>query len=562
MELPANTPLAARVPPRSAATVVLLRAGVAGLELLLMRRGSTAANFSGAFVFPGGMLERSDAQPRAVRHVIGIEAAEADRRLEVSADALGYWVAVVRECYEEAGILLALDAHRQPLSTQRLASLAPYRAALNARQLSFLDLLEREELLIPAHQIAYMAHWITPPTQLRRFDTRFFVAIAPAEQAAQHDNAELVESQWLSPAAVRQRVEYEQMNVALPTQTLVELMGQHASPESALAQAQAMVRVPTVRPCRAEGREGPKVFRLGEAPYAEIHWTDPDETGATTYELLADVPKRLDRYVTRIVAPNASYMTGPGTNTYLVGERDIAVIDPGPDDPVHLRTLIEAGAGRIRWILLTHTHPDHAPAAAALRAATGARIAGRAGAQGAEHNISVEFDRILSEGDTVSLEGCALQTVHTPGHASNHLCYLLSPTRMLFSGDHIVQGFTVVIAPPDGNMRHYLQSLERLMAIDPAILAPGHGYLIANPTDEAARLIAHRLKREAKVRGAVTRAGGRATLATLLPQVYDDVSPALYPVATLSLQAHLEKLLADGELVHHEDQWVQLRPHH
>jgi glyoxylase-like metal-dependent hydrolase (beta-lactamase superfamily II) len=313
------------------------------------------------------------------------------------------------------------------------------------------------------------------------------------------------------------------------------------------------------RPCLAQGRDGPRLFGAGDAQYAEIHWVDPEESGESTYDLLPDVPKRLDRYVVRMLAPNPGFMTGPGTNTYIVGERELIVIDPGPADSAHIAAVIAAGAGRIRWIVLTHTHRDHSPGATSLREATGARIAGRSGGADSPHDGHVALDRVLADGDVVRCDGVELQVVHTPGHASNHLCYLLAQTRMLFTGDHVIQGSTVVIAPPDGNMNAYLQSLRRLQSLDVAILAPGHGYLIGQPPQEIARLLAHRLARERKVRSTLRGLGGRATLAQLLPKVYDDVPAAIHPIAARSLRAHLEKLVEDGELQFSEEIWSEHR---
>lgn len=273
-------------------------------------------------------------------------------------------------------------------------------------------------------------------------------------------------------------------------------------------------------------------------------------------DLLPGVPGKLDRYVTRLVARNAGVMTGPGTNTYLVGERELAVIDPGPEDAAHVRAILEAGAGRIRWILCSHTHLDHAESAAALKQATGARIAAMAKAgtgsppPGGEHDVKLVLDQALADGDAVELDGFSLRAIHTPGHASNHLCFLLPETGMLFTGDHVMQGSTVVIAPPDGNMRAYLQSLRRLLELELAVLAPGHGYLIHDPRAEAERLVEHRLRRESKVRHALLAAGAAAPLATLLPRVYDDVPQTLHPIAAKSLQAHLDKLVEDGEVRH------------
>jgi glyoxylase-like metal-dependent hydrolase (beta-lactamase superfamily II) len=277
------------------------------------------------------------------------------------------------------------------------------------------------------------------------------------------------------------------------------------------------------------------------------------------YELTPGIARPLDRCVTRIIAPNPGVMTGPGTNTYLVGEKQLAVIDPGPEDGAHLRAILTAGGGRILWILCSHTHPDHAAAALALSKATGAPIAAVSPPR-TDHDLDLMLDRSLRDGELIELEdGVLIRTVATPGHASNQVCFLLENTKMLFTGDHIMQGSTVVIWPPDGNMAAYLRSLQRLTTFDVDILAPGHGYLIGSPRAEIARLIQHRLAREAKVREALRKAGGWATLDTLLPVVYADVSPALHPLAARSLQAHLEKLAEDDEVTRAETGMYALR---
>ena len=281
--------------------------------------------------------------------------------------------------------------------------------------------------------------------------------------------------------------------------------------------------------------------------YWEIGWLDPQGAGTASDELLAGKPKRLDPLVTRLLAPNPGPLTGPGTNTYLVGRQELAVIDPGPADRAHLEAILAAGAGRIRLILCTHTHPDHSSAAAELARATGAPIAGRVASPGG-HDVPVSFARVLEDGERLTLDGLHLAVIHTPGHASNHLCFLLDETRMLFCGDHIVQGSTVVIPPPDGNMRAYIESLRRLADADCQVLAPGHGYLLGEPRAQAERLIRHRLAREEKVRQGLRASGGKASLVALLGPVYGDVPQAMHPVAQCSLKAHLDKLLEDGEI--------------
>lgn len=162
--------------------------------------------------------------------------------------------------------------------------------------------------------------------------------------------------------------------------------------------------------------------------------------------LVADVPVSVAKLVRRVLCDNPGAMTGPGTNSYLVGIDEVAVIDPGPADDDHLDALAAAGGDRIRWILCTHTHSDHSPGAAGLKERTGAEVLGFADLEG------LVCDRHLVDGDTIEATEFTLRAIHTPGHASNHLCFLLERDRMLFSGDHVMDGSTVVINPPDGDM--------------------------------------------------------------------------------------------------------------
>lgn len=270
---------------------------------------------------------------------------------------------------------------------------------------------------------------------------------------------------------------------------------------------------------------------------------DPDDEDANPeepYPLIPGVARALSPLVRRIVAPNPGMMTGPGTNTYLVGIDEIVVIDPGPDDAEHLDAIVGCGGDRIRWIAVTHTHPDHAPGAAGLKERTGAEVLGFGARDG------FKPDRRIAEGFTIEATEFRLKAIHTPGHASNHLCYLLEEERMLFSGDHVMQGSTVVIKPPDGDMTAYLASLERLKKLRLRSIAPGHGHLIEKPLPLVDWYIEHRLEREQKVLDALT-AKGTTTIADLLPEVYGDVDESLYPVARFSLHAHLIKLAADGK---------------
>jgi glyoxylase-like metal-dependent hydrolase (beta-lactamase superfamily II) len=252
--------------------------------------------------------------------------------------------------------------------------------------------------------------------------------------------------------------------------------------------------------------------------------------------------------VRRLVARNPGFMTGPGTNTYLVGLERYLVIDPGPDDPIHVERIVQETGGRIDAVLATHTHPDHSPAAKALVAATGAKAMGKPAPVHGRQDAGFEPSQLLNDGDRVSAGSLTLRALHTPGHASNHLCYLLEGTGLLFTGDHLMQGSTVVIAPPDGSMGDYLRSLARLQKEPVTRIAPGHGLTIEDAQAEVVRIIAHRLQREAKV---IARLGDLelANIDTLVAGVYDDVDPRLHPVAKGSLLAHLLKLEEDGRVV-------------
>ena len=250
--------------------------------------------------------------------------------------------------------------------------------------------------------------------------------------------------------------------------------------------------------------------------------------------------------VRRLTAPNPGVMTGPGTNAYLLGHDDIALIDPGPEIDSHREALLAAAGGRLRWIFCTHTHRDHSPLALSLKVATGAQVFGfgRTPTDGRQDETFVP-DRALVDGDVVACDGFSLRAVHTPGHASNHLCYLLEDRGVLFTGDHVMQGSTVVISPPDGDMQAYLDSLERLLQLPIGALAPGHGHVIETPHDEVRRLIAHRLKREDKVRAALARVGP-ATMEVLVAHAYDDVPVRIHNVAMRSLHASLIRLERNG----------------
>lgn len=257
--------------------------------------------------------------------------------------------------------------------------------------------------------------------------------------------------------------------------------------------------------------------------------------------------------VRRIVAPNPSMMTGPGTNTYVLGANGSVVIDPGPVIDGHVAAIL-AEAGGLRAVLVTHTHPDHSPAARVIGDRTGARLVGRAAPGGRHQDTGFRPDDEPADGEALAFDDVTLRVLHTPGHASNHLCFLREEDGLLFTGDHIINGSTVVIDPPDGNMAAYLESLERLKQEPVRRIAPGHGELLDDPVAVCDALIAHRAKREAKVAEALAAHPGR-TSTGLTKIVYADVDPKLHPVAERSLLAHLQKLRDEGRAEERDGRW-------
>jgi len=268
----------------------------------------------------------------------------------------------------------------------------------------------------------------------------------------------------------------------------------------------------------------------------------PDDEAPAPKPLVTGVASALSPLVRRILAPNPGVMTGPGTNTYLVGIDEAVVIDPGPDDDGHLQAILGCGGDRIRWVVCTHTHPDHHPLAARLADATGAEVLAYAGRDG------LEVDATLGDGDVIEATEFRLRALHTPGHASNHLCFLLEEERLLFTGDHVMEGSTVVIAPPDGDMAAYLDSLERLRSLRPPLraIAPGHGHLIEDPKAKLTEYVEHRLDRERQVVATLRELGGEATPADLVERIYEGLADELVPRARQSVHAHLRKLADDG----------------
>ena len=257
----------------------------------------------------------------------------------------------------------------------------------------------------------------------------------------------------------------------------------------------------------------------------------------------------------RLTGNNPGIMTGPGTNTYLVGHERIAVIDPGVEDEQHVQRIAELGDGRIEWILVTHAHPDHSPASRALSRLTGAPVLAHPHRLQGIRDTDFRADGHLLDNEALRTPEFTLRAIHTPGHAADHLAFLLEEDAILLAGDQVMDGATVVIAPPDGDMAAYLDSLRKLRELHLRAIAPAHGRLLESPQAVFDEIIKHRLAREAMVLAAVCDAGHHQ-ITEMVKYIYTDVPEVLHPVAEGSVHAHLLKLQDEGLVREEDGHWL------
>ena len=548
---PHREPVATRL----AATVLLLRdaAGDGALEVLMTRRSPHASFAAGAYVFPGGGIDVLDAAPAT--H------AAADRRPTQNDLHLTQAIAAIRESFEELGVLLARHAGgpRQGLMAdgQDIAAIdrhQPFAAQCAARGLR-----------LAADGVYLLAHWTGDRDLPRRFEVPFLVARMPEGQTPVADETEQFEPVWVRPADALARHEAGQFFMIYPTIRTLQRLAKFVSTQAVL-DAVAHEQ-PLWVSCPRAGLLGGTEARYmeDEMPFGELALVCPDGQIVHPLDWQTERAVPLLRNVQRLTAPNPGVMTGPGTNSYLVGDpaTGFIAIDPGPADAEHLDKLWRAAGGDIRMIVCTHSHPDHSPGAAPLQALcvqagrAAPPILGLPSAPTARAASAFTPDRALQNNELLALMGKApegkithtLQVIHTPGHAANHVCLLLREDGLLFSGDHILNGSTTVIDPPDGNMADYLDSLDRLDALcaehSVEFILPAHGHVLGGPINGArsaiAKLKAHRLAREAKVLAAM-QALPDGSMEDWVQHAYDDVPPRMWPVAQRSLLAHVERI--------------------
>ena len=527
-------------PTRPAATVLLLRDSASGIEVLMTRRSMRASFAPGAYVFPGGGVDAADAAAHG----------QSTRRATQSELHLTQAIAAIRESFEELGVLLARHADGRYATTADIAALdrnAPFVAQCSARGLT-----------LAGDQVFVLAHWITDRDLPRRFDVPFLVARMPEGQSPVADETEQFEPVWVRPADALARHEAGGFFMIFPTIRTLQRLRQFNTVDAVL-QACAVSEQPLWTSCPRAGLLAGAEARYMEmdAPYGELALTSPDGQMVHSLDWQTAQPVALLKNLMRLTAPNPGVMTGPGTNSYLVGDpaTGYIAIDPGPADPDHLARLWRAAGGNIRMIVCTHSHPDHSPGALPLQAlcANKPPILGLPSAPTARAASTFTPDRALRNQELLALTGKGsegeithtLKIIHTPGHAANHLCLVLLEDGLLFSGDHILNGSTTVVDPPDGEMTAYLDSLDQLSSAcdDHQIefILPAHGYVLGQAKTAIAQLKSHRLRREAKILS-VMQAQPDGTLDDWVALAYDDVDARIWPVAKRSLLAHVERI--------------------
>ena len=540
---------------RPAATVLLLRdtPDNGGLEVLMTRRSGTASFAPGAYVFPGGGIDALDASPET--H------AAADRRPAQGDLHLTQAIAAIRESFEELGVLLARHTGGP---RKGLMADAHDIAAIDRHQ-PFAAQCTARGLRLAADSVYLLAHWTGDRDLPRRFEVPFLVARMPEGQEPVADETEQFEPVWVRPADALARHEAGQFFMIYPTIRTLQRLAKFDATQAVL-DAVAHEQ-PLWVSCPRAGLLGGTEARYmeDEMPFGELALVCPDGQIVHPLDWQSERPVQLLKNLQRLTAPNPGVMTGPGTNSYLVGDpaTGFIAIDPGPADAEHLDKLWRAAGGDIRMIVCTHSHPDHSPGAAPLQALcvqagrAAPPILGLPSAPTARAASAFTPDRALQNNELLALMGKApegkithtLQVIHTPGHAANHLCLLLQEDGLLFSGDHILNGSTTVIDPPDGNMADYLDSLDRLDALcaehSVEFILPAHGHVLGGPINGArsaiAKLKAHRLAREAKVLAAM-QALPDGSMEDWVQHAYDDVPPRMWPVAQRSLLAHVERI--------------------
>ncbi|HBB94580.1 MAG TPA: MBL fold metallo-hydrolase [Blastocatellia bacterium] len=496
--------------PKDAAAVILLRPNTDpnNPEVYWVKRSTKLAFLGGYRAFPGGQRETFDAEVR-VRNC-----EDEERAAMISCAA--------RELFEEVGVLLARGS--KTLTVGQRASLFD---DLESKRVTWPQLLDHFGLQLDANDFTFAGRWLTPPFAPRRFDTWFFLVNSPAKQEPRvTEDSELESGEWIAARDAYEQWRRSEIIVVPPVLHVMKTI--------------------------AAGLTGDLVERFLSIP--EAH---------------GEPTRRIEFHPNYICFPVRTPTRPPATHTncYLIyTSREILVIDPGSpyqDEQIALAQCVDdliVEGREVREIVLTHVHPDHVAGVNALNKHLQERH-GRT-CQVAAHAETAEslknqfpVGRLIHDNEVLTIEGepsINLRALHTPGHARGHLCFHDERTGALLSGDNIVGYGSVLIDPPEGNMRDYLVSLERMRALrNLSVLFGGHGPAIANPHEKIDEYITHRLLREEMILIAVRE--GAATSKEIVARAYVDVPPKTHALAERAVLAHLEKLIADGLVTQHSD---------
>jgi len=490
--------------PKDAAAVILLKhdTDASNPEIFWARRSEKLAFLGGYHAFPGGQVDASDIETRV------------DNCSDVSTATM--IACAARELFEELGVLVARGAER--LTKGQLVSLLD---DLESGRMSFPSLLEHFELYLDANDFKYVGRWLTPSFSPRRFDTWFFLVECPRKQVPNVIDGELESGEWSSARDAFERWRRSEV-----------------------------ICVPPIL-------HGLKTIATGLTDdLAERFLSIPQAHGEPT-RCIEFHPGFICFPVRTNTLPPATH-----TNCYIVGTREVIIIDPASpfeEEQIALASCVDEliAEGRvIREIVLTHLHPDHVGGVNPLLAHLNGSVAVAAHRLTAEAlDGSIRVDRFVEDGDVIDLDGdpaLSLRAMHTPGHARGHLCFYEERTGGLITGDNIVGIGSVLINPPEGNMRDYMQSLERLRVLpNLTVLFGAHGPATANPLGKIEEYIAHRLVREANILAAVQ--DGVSLPAGIVARVYTDVHPKAHAMAERAVIAHLEKLETEGFVVCDQD---------